>query len=228
VGLVGCAAPEEDDAATSAPAALGSDAYRIYADLARAEGADPRPGTVTVIGLRGLSVNGETHATTFAKVFDDTLVVLRADGTVDRFAAATHPHFATDESGPPDVDGDGARDVGIIRPGVFDVIPRDRPIAGQPTWQVTRGGKDGLPGWRDTNHDGVIDDAERAASEARGDKLTAVLFHQGEGDAPAAIGCQVLPASAMKAFVASVGARSKFRYVLVEMTGRDDAGSLPR
>jgi hypothetical protein len=227
LALAACSAAPEDDAATSAPSALGTDAYETYADFARAEGADPRPGTVTVIGLRGLSTDGEQHATTYAHAFDDTLVVLRADGKVDRFPAATHPH-QSHGGGVPDVDHDGVPDVGIIRPGLYDVLPRDRTIASMPSYAVMRGGTDRLPGWRDTDHDGRIDDAERSASEERGDVLTAVLFHQGEGDAPPAVGCQVLPAASMRAFVASVGgARAKFRYVLVDMTDRDATG-LPR
>ena len=85
-----------------------------------------------------------------------------------------------------------------------------------------------LPGWRDTDHDGVLTAAERAASERRTDGLTDVLFHQGEGGAPAAVGCQVLPASSIGAFTKAVGgARARFRYVLVDVTGRDVTG-LPR
>jgi len=116
----------------------------------------------------------------------------------------------------------------MIRPGVYDVAGRDRTIAGQPSYAVTKNGQGKLPGWRDTNHDGTLTDAERAASEHRSDGLTDVLFHQGEGGAPAAVGCQVLPASAIRAFVTAVGGpRARFRYVLVDMTGKD-ASTLPR
>ena len=96
------------------------------------------------------------------------------------------------------------------------------------SFAVTQRGQGKLPGWRDTNHDGILSDAERAKSEQRGDGLTDVLFHQGEGGAPAAVGCQVLPASAIRAFTAAVGGpRARFRYVLVDMTGRDTR-TLPR
>jgi hypothetical protein len=229
LALSGCAAdPAGDEAASDAPSALGSDAYRVYADLATEAGAAPTSGTVTVVGLRGLSIDGLAHATRYAHAFDDTFVVLRADGSVARFPGSTHPFELHGVPGVPDVNGDGAADVGMIRPGVYDVAGRDRTIAGQPSYAVTQRGSGKLPGWRDTDHDGVLGDDERAASEHRSDGLTDVLFHQGEGGAPAAVGCQVLPATAVRAFVTAIGgARAHFRYVLVDMTARDGS-SLPR
>lgn len=230
----GCATPASDgdsgDSAEAEPAALSSEAHRIYGDLAREGGAAPSPGLVTVLGLRGLSYDGEVHDTRYAHAFDDTLVVLRADGTVERFPASTHPFELDGVPGVPDVDGDRVADVGMIRPGVYDVAGRDRTIAGAASFAValhaTGAGK--LPGWRDTDHDGVLTATERAASERRNDGLTDVLFHQGEGGAPAAVGCQVLPSTAIGAFTKAVGgARARFRYVLVDVAGLDVSG-LPR
>ena len=229
LSATGCAAdPGTEEVAADAPSALGADAYRIYADLATEGGGAPAHGTVTVLGLRGLSAAGDAHATKYVRAFDDTLVVLRADGTVARFAASTHPFELAGVPGVPDADGDGVADVGMIRPGVYDVAGRDRTIAGAASYAVTQHGSGKLPGWRDTDHDGVLSDRERAASERRGDGITDVLFHQGEGDAPPAVGCQVLPANAIRAFTTAVGGpRARFRYVLLDMTGRD-AASLPR
>ena len=231
---VGCASPASDanpeDSSEAAPAALSSEAYRIYGDLAREGGAAPALGSVTVLGLRGLSFEGLLHPTLYARAFDDTLVVLRADGTVERFPASTHPFELDGVPGVPDVDGDRVADVGMIRPGVYDVAGRDRTIAGAASFAVTlhATGAGKLPGWRDTDHDGVLTATERAASERRNDGLTDVLFHQGEGGAPAAVGCQVLPSTAIGAFTKAVGgARARFRYVLVDVAGRDVSG-LPR
>jgi hypothetical protein len=229
-----CASPASDgDAAEaeSAPSALGSDAYRIYGELAREGGSAPSPGSVTVLGLRGLSYDGELHDTRYAHAFDDTLVVLRADGTVERFPASTHPLEVAGVAGVPDVNGDHVADVGMIRPGVYDVAGRERAIAGAASFAVSRHdtGAGKLAGWRDTDHDGVLTTAERSASEGRGDGLTDVLFHQGEGGAPAAVGCQVLPAASIRPFTAAVGGpRARFRYVLVEMLGKGDSVALPR
>ena len=231
LAAAGCAssAPEGDstEAAEIAPSALASDAYRIYGELAREGGAAPSADSVTVLGLRGLSYDGQVHDTRYRHAFDDTLVVLRADGTVERFAASTHPFESDGVPGVPDVDGDRVADVGMIRPGVYDVAGRDRTIAGAASFAVTRHdtGAGKLPGWRDTDHDGVLTAGERAASEERRDGLTDVLFHQGEGGAPAAVGCQVLPAASIRSFTAAVGgSRARFRYVLVEMLGRDPSG----
>ena len=235
VVAIGCASPASDGSSgesseTSSGAALSSEAYRIYGELAREGGAAPALGSVTVLGLRGLSYRGEVHETRYAHAFDDTVVVLRADGTVERFPASTHPFELDGVPGVPDVDGDGIADVGMIRPGVYDVAGRDRTIAGQASFAVTlhATGAGKLPGWRDTDHDGILTADERAASEHRADGLTDVLFHQGEGGAPAAVGCQVLPASSIGAFTKAVGgARARFRYVLVDLTSRD-VSSLPR
>ena len=226
---IGCSTPVEgDQGATEAPSALSSDSYDVYAALATAGGAAPARGAVTVLGLRGLSIDGTAHATAYKHAFDDTLVVLLADGTAQRFAASTHPFELHGVPGVPDVNGDQVPDVGMIRPGVFDVSGRDRTIAGAASYAVTQHGQGKLPGWRDTDHDGILSDTERAASERRDDGLTDVLFHQGEGGAPPAVGCQVLPASAIVAFTKAVGGpRAHFRYVLVDMTGRDTS-RLPR
>lgn len=236
IAALGCApdsdreAASSDDALTELVTTHGPEAYRAYAELATAGGETPAPGTITVLGLRGLSFEGTTHATVYGHAFDDTLVVLAADGlSVMRFAASTHPFERSGVPGVPDVDGDRVADVGMIRPGVYDVKGRgDRKIAGAGTYVVTQNGQGRLPGWRDVNHDGILTDAERATSERRKDGITDVLFHQGEGPVPAAVGCQVFPARSIRSFAAAVGGDlAQFRYVLVDMTGRD-ASTLPR
>ena len=231
-GCAATAATEQGDPGQGEDAltTLGPEAYRVYADLAKDGGAAPSPGSVTVLGLRGLTIDGASHATKYGHAFDDTLVVLRADGvSVVRFAASTHPFERHGGAGVPDVNGDGVPDVSIIRAGVYDVGGRDRTIAGAPSYAVTQHDQGRIPGWRDLDHDGLISDAERQRSENRGDALTDVLFHQGEGaGAPPAVGCQVLPAAAMNAFTTAVGGgHARFRYVLVDRTGRD-ASKLPR
>ena len=210
--------------------ALGPEAYRAYAALAIEGGLTPVAGTITVLGLRGLAVDGANHATAFGHAFDDTIVVFRADGaSVLRFAASTHPFELHGVAGVPDVNGDHVADVGMIRPGVYDVAGRDRLIAGVASYAVTQGGSGRLPGWRDVDHDGILTDAERSAAEQRHDGLTDILFHQGDGPAaPAAVGCQVLPGDAIRSFISAVGgAKAKFRYVLVDVTSRDTS-TLPR
>lgn len=221
----GSDAPSTDEALT----ALGPEAYQAYAALAKEGGLAPTPGSITVLGLRGLSTEGVVHPVSYTRAFDDTLVVLGADGhTAVRFAASTHPFELKGVPGVPDVNGDRVADVGMIRPGVYDVAGRDRKIGGNASYAVTQNGEGRLPGWRDVNHDGVISEQERTASETRKDGVTDILFHQGEGAVPAAVGCQVLPARSIREFASAVGGDlAKFRYVLVDMTGRDPS-ALPR
>ncbi len=175
-------------------------------------------GQAIVVGLRGISREGVRHEVHTQKTFDDVLAVLKADGTVVELRASTHPWFTTSTAAP-DVNADGQGDVGMIKPGRYHAVPRPgRLLAGQPTFHIlTTQGADKLPGWRDTNHDGVYDDAERAASDAHGDMITAVLFHEGGPAAPAPIGCQVLDAVAIKTFIASVGGSgAEIDYVLAD------------
>lgn len=214
--LAACGAPAADDTESSAPSALGDETYRTYAAVAADAGAPVTAGTVTVVGLRGVTVDGEHHDTTYHHGYDDTFVVLEPDGTAVIFAGSTHP-FENDASGVPDVNHDGKRDVGMIRPGIYDVVPRSGLVDGQASFAVTRNGSGALPGWRDTNHDGVLDTDERDAAESRGDAITDVLFHDAEGTAPPAVGCQVFAPATMKSFITAVGgARAKFQYVLVD------------
>jgi hypothetical protein len=185
-------------------------------------GEQPASRGVTVIGLRGLALDGRLHDTRAVKVYDDTFVVLDGD-RVTELSGSTHP-WELGSTHVPDVNGDGAGDVGMLRPGRFSVVAREssRDIVGAATYHVrTASGNGAVPGWRDTDHDGVVSAAERTASESRGDTLTAILFHVGGDRAPAAVGCQVFSLETHKRFVTAVGGRVSFTYVLI------DANALP-
>src|SRR5438477_4711886 len=97
--------------------------FDFYAQLVRASGAKLNPGgKPTVLGLRGVDLEGSAHPTQSAESFDDVFVVLTAEGRVTELAGSTHPQHATSEQSP-DIDGDGKRDVGMIRPGEYQVVP---------------------------------------------------------------------------------------------------------
>lgn len=225
----------EADAPMSASDALREPSARVervdheaYASIVRARGGAVNPqGRVTVLGIRGLDVSGRIHDARVVREYDDTLVVLRPDGTAFKLAVSTHP-WETRAAGVPDVDGDRTPDVGMIRPGEYAVARREasRNILGKPTFAIGTQASDRVPGWRDTNHDGVYDERERAQSESRGDTLTGVLFHQGGAGAPAAVGCQVLADAEMRAFAELTAGSPRFNYVLVD--ARDLAEELPR
>lgn len=228
VALAACAQEANAEDVSSGEGALGSDAYAAYADFVAAEGGSVRSGQTIVIGLRGVDFDGNHHATKFAHAFDDTFVVLRSNKTVERYHGSTHPFEVSGVAGVPDIDGDGQPDIGLIRPGTYAVKAREKTIANLASYLVTTGGKNSVSSWRDTNHDGVIDEQERESGESRGTVSTDILFHQGEGGAPPAVGCQVLSAEEMPKFIRAVGgAKANFAYVLVDMTDRDDS-NLPR
>lgn len=218
--LAGCAAGEDGIADDDADLVASAE-YTRWAEVATAHGARPnRNGEATVIGVRGQTLAGVPHATRSARAFDDLVVVLKADRSVVKLAMATHPFETHAVPGVPDVDGDGAGDVGMIAPGRYRATGRgpSRLVGGRPAYDVaTAAGSGKLPGTRDTNHDGIFSDAEAAASKTRGDVITAVLFHHADGGAPPAVGCQVFADADMKAFVAAVGgAKASFDYVLVD------------
>lgn len=223
--LAGCAAPNDEPAGKideSTAAATETPLYTTWAKIARDRGVSlHREGRAAVVGVRGRSLDGSAHAISSKHAYDDMLVVLRRDGTAIELAASTHPFEKHGENGVPDVDEDGASDVGMIDPGVYVATGRgpERLVAGHAAFDVelASNGSGRLPGVRDTNHDGVFDEAERAASTSRRDGLTAVLFHHGDADAPPAVGCQVMADAAMRDFVRAVGgASATFDYVLVD------------
>lgn len=193
--------------------------YEKYKELASRHEMKPRSDRALVIGLRGRDIAGKRHPLRIQPAYRDTLVILTPDGRVIELPVSTHP-WQKEAPGIPDIDGDGIADVGMIRPGKYVAIRRDarRNIAGAPTFHIlTTNGSGKLPGVRNTDQDDVFSPAEQRASEARGDVLTAVLFHQegGEGD-PRPVGCQILDANAMRKFAEEVGER--FDYLLVNVS----------
>ncbi len=191
--------------------------YDHYASIVRANGGQVCPdGQPTVLGLRGLSRDGSTHDTTSARRYDDTFVVLTPDGRVQELRGATHPG-QNRSTASPDVTGDGVGDVGMIRPGNYQVVPNG-PHGGNASYHVrTMGGSGSLEGWRDTNQDGRFSDAERAASQQRGDRLSGVLFHPGGDGAPRSIGCQTMDPTSYQQFVDTIGGpRARFNFTLVD------------
>ncbi len=221
--------------------------FNHYAAIVRANGGEVNPGgRPTVLGIRGMNTDGEQHPTTFRGGrggYNDTFVVLTADGHVHELRGATHPGQSR-SSAAPDVDGSAQRagidretlrndaqarnrhgDVGMIRPGNYEVVPNG-PHAGADSFHVrTSEGSGRIPGWRDTNHSGTLSDAERAASEQRGDNLTEILFHQG-GSGPVSIGCQTMPPEEHRRFTQLVGGRrASFNYTLVDANDANAAAA---
>jgi len=209
--------PPADDFSTPRPSGpslnggpTGNADFEFYAAMVRRAGGEVCPnGQPTVLGLR--------NVTGASRQYDDQFVVLKPNGTVERFSGATHPGQRTSTMSP-DVNRDGRGDVGTIRPGNYKVVPNG-PHGGAPSFLVeTLSGSGHIPGWRDTNHDGTYSADERARSEARGDTLSGILFHQGNASSPRSIGCQTLSSNDYQRFLHAVGGRSaRFTYTLVQV-----------
>jgi hypothetical protein len=156
-------------------------------------GATPSLSRPFLLGIRGAAPNDqETHQTVHRPRYDDTFVLLTRSAPPLVFAGATHA-YQLDSKLSPDVSGDGRGDVGSIRPGKY--LLTDTRSMPHPIFHLTLAdGKTGrIPAYRDTDHDGVISQAEELASERRkrgaqvgpdGDYATDVLLHTGF-DAPA-------------------------------------------
>jgi len=66
--------------------------YEYYARIVREAGGQVcANGQPTVLGIRGMDLDGNKHATTNNKKYDDVFVVLTADGKVRELRGATHP-----------------------------------------------------------------------------------------------------------------------------------------
>lgn len=200
-----------------APAnATPEERYRHYAEIVRRNGGEVNPGgKPTVLGLRGLSRDG-VHDTGSTRAYDDTFVVLQPNGTAYEFRGATHPGQLRSTLAP-DVSGDRVGDVGMMNPGNYVAVPNGD-HNGAASYHVTRPSGNGhLPGVRDTNGDGRFTDAERDASAARRDTVSAILFHQGYSDRPKSIGCQTLAPREYARFMEALGGRTaSFNYTLVD------------
>jgi len=193
---------------------------------AEARGVVIEPNATTVVAKRRGKLARSSR-------YEDTVVVFRPDRKVVRFVATTKPAQMPNESisSVPDVDGDGRKDLGMVRPGVYRAIGDVTfGVPGHPRTAfklVTEDGDGALPAWRDLDGDGVFSPRERAVSEQRGYTITGVYIHYGfepEGrvigdrkrSGPWTVGCQNVRYDELDAFVEAVGGpKASFRYAIV-------------
>lgn len=187
--------------------------YQYYRSIVENNGGTMTPDGPTVLGVRGETIAGKVHDTTSSKVYDDTIIVLGNDGqSVDAFRCVTHPAQKSSVLSP-------GGNVGEIRPGPFIAIPNGI-YHNVPSYHLLNAdGSDGLPCWRDYNHDGVMEPSEKQRSEAQHDTATAILIHaSGNASVPTSIGCQVLSPPDQRRFVKAVGGDdAHFNYLLVDV-----------
>lgn len=217
---------QRGDAGAPPPAPAPSE-YETEKAWAEARGVAIEPGKTTVVAKRRGSIARST-------TYDDTLVVFRSNETIVRFDGTTKPAQMPNPASSvvPDVDGDGRKDLGIVRPGVYralgDVtfgIPGHERTAFK---IVTEDGNGGLPAWRDLSGDGDFSAPERALSEERGYRISGIYIHYGFAPAgtkisgstykgPWSVGCQNVLYDELDAFIEAVGgASASFRFAIVD------------
>jgi hypothetical protein len=194
------------------PDVAGERARACYAGLCEAAGfhASGRP---TLLALRGVWLFGrKVHPVWHAPLYDDAFILLTDNAAPVTFRGATHP-YQVDSSASADLDRDGRKDVGMVRPGnyVLEATATEPPIFKV----LTQEGKAQIPVYRDTNHNARIDELEKRASEtaSRGEQVipgigafgTEILLHPGydtlqpHKKAPfSSIGCQTAPVEALR------------------------------
>lgn len=191
-----------------------------YAAIVKANGGKVNPnGQATVLGVRGMDSNGNRHSTTLTGKgmhYDDVIVVLKPNGTVLELPANTHGNQSYQRRAP-DVNGDGSGDLGMIRPGNYSVVPNGQYLGNASFHVRTTGGSGNLPGYRDTNHDGVFSEAEKANAVKKGYVSTEILFHRGGDNHNWSMGCQTLNGPQYDQFLKAVGGKgAAFNYSLVD------------
>ena len=198
--------------------------YEHYKNLIEANGGKINEDGATVLGLRGLGVDGARHdGASNVGGYDDTFVVLRngpnGEPTVQTFQGATHANQRrSGASYGPDANGNNVRGVAMLRPGSYDVDFATNNYQGRwgGAYHVkTQDGNGYVPAYRDTNADGRISDSERSAAEQNGYQASAILFHSGKGAAPSSIGCQTITPDRHNDFVNAIG-RTGFSYTLLD------------
>jgi hypothetical protein len=188
-------------------------------------GGSERP---TLLALRGVWLFGRcVHPVWHAPLYDDAFILLTDGAAPFAFRGATHP-YQVDSKASADLDRDGRKDVGMVRPGcyVLEIVGSDPPIFKV----LTQQGRAEIPVYRDTDHNARIDEFEKKASETatRGEQVapgvgafgTEILLHPGydarqspKGVPFSSIGCQTAPVEALQKVL---GAGRTIDYVLVD------------
>lgn len=179
--------------------------YDHYAAMVKAAGGKLNDKKPTVLGLRGLGVDGKRHDSgKNTGSGDDTFVVLghdkKGNPTVTELKGATHAAVKK---------GSIAGGVAQLRPGNYEASRR-KDYKGAEAWALNGGGN--VPVYRDGNRDGFISDSEKAKAVANNTQGDGILFHK---DRNVSIGCQTLPLDVLHKLRDSVGG-GNFHYTLLD------------
>jgi hypothetical protein len=189
-------------------------------------------GKKTVVGLRGLRMSpARENTVSLLKAgktqYRDSFFVLPAEqnGRPTPFPGATYSGQTRGGRGLGrfDVNGDGANDIGVLKPGDYDTPARSYNFKGRPVYWVRPKDRsdDHVPVWRDTSQDGLYDLPEKLlsdrvtsgeqVSEDIGAYATAILFHPGAVSHPRSVGCQTMAPAVFQKFMHALGESSAAR-----------------
>jgi hypothetical protein len=219
--------PTPSATGSTAPAPPLSEAYKTEKIWAEARKVTVEPGKVSVVAKR-------KGATKRSMVYEDEFVVFQADGNITRFIGTTKPAQMprAESSVVPDVDKDGRKDLGIVRPGTYVAhgsVTYGIPDYERTAFKIKMADGDGyLPAWRDLSGDGVYSDDEKTTAVQRDYKISGIYIHYGFADSgtklgsttyngPWSVGCQNIKYAELDAFVAAVGgADAQFQFSIVD------------
>jgi hypothetical protein len=207
--------------------AAGMDERQHWANVCELMGHPLTARRHTLVGLRGVAVDAAfTHPSASRPAYDDTFVWLDADGTVRRFAGATHSYQARSENMGDDINGDGRSDIATIRPGRY-LVKKPHLFHGKVALNVYDvDGTNHIPTYRDVDGDRGISATDKDASEQpthgkmvdeQGAYAQGIKFHPGydtkhsEGSF-SSVGCQTAPLAEIK----RLHAAEEFVYVLLD------------
>jgi hypothetical protein len=198
----------------------GSDERAHWVALCEAVGYPLTEGRNCLIGLRALELDAAfTHPLASAPIYDDTFVWLDVDGSVRRFAGATHSYQAASGH----VVADEIRtDLATIRPGRY-LVSKTHDFRDRPALEVFNlDGTNLIPAWLDRERrtgEQTISELPTRISQLNphGSYTRGIMFHPGF-DTPhsagffSSLGCQTAPLAEIERLSAAEG----FDYVLLD------------
>jgi hypothetical protein len=198
----------------------GMDERTHWAELSEAVGYPLAEDRNSLIGLRTLTLHAAfTHPLASAPAYDDTFVWLDVDGSVRRFAGATHSYQAASMHMRKD---EQRTELATIRPGRY-LVRKTHDFNEHPALEVFNlDGTNLIPAWLDRERrtaDQTISELPTRNSQLNphGSYTRGIMFHPGfdtshSGGSFSSLGCQTAPLAEIERLVAA----EEFDYVLLD------------
>lgn len=190
--------------------ASAADRKAYYRSVVTEFTGDPCQDKVWVLALRGACPDGTRRDTGYnAGGYTDTVIVISpGEGAVEEFRAATHAGAERSSDFP--------FGVAQLRPGRYLAEPLHG--SAETAWTLSTGeGSPVLPAWLDRDGNGFLSAEEKDLDEHYGTTTKSmVLCDGGDTKRPGRVGAQTLSPEDFPKFVAAVGKRQSFNYLLLD------------